>query len=231
MKLLLLGATGLVGGHVLDQALTDTRIATVIAPVRRRLAIEGAEGAGRSERGEGAEGVKRAERADLIAPIVDFDALPTAADWWQADAVICALGTTIRTAGTREAFRRVDHDYPLAVATLAHQHGTTTWVQTSAIGADPSSAFFYSRVKGDVEQALTRGGFGSLTFVRPGLIGGEREQPRPGERWMAAALNRLAPVLPRRFRVNPAPIIARALLQAAIAGDAGLHIVTSDALV
>ncbi len=93
MKLLLVGASGLVGSHVLKLAMHDPRISNVVAPSRRALSAH----------------------AKLHNPIVDFENLPEDASWWQdIDAVICALGTTMKAAGSKEMFFRVDHDYPLA---------------------------------------------------------------------------------------------------------------------
>jgi uncharacterized protein YbjT (DUF2867 family) len=209
MKLLLVGATGLVGSHVLRQALADSRVDAVVAPTRRPLA----------------------EHAKLQAPLIDFEHLPDDAGWWQADAVICTLGTTIKTAGSRAAFRRVDYDYPLAVAQRARQRGTAAYVLNSALGADPASRVFYNRVKGELERDLAQVGFSSLTHVRPGLIGGDRQEVRTGERALLVALAALGPVLPRRWRINPAENIARALLAAAQRAEPGIHIVPSEELV
>lgn len=208
MNLLIVGATGLVGGHVLNLALADTRITAVTAPARRRLA----------------------HHPKLHAPIVDFDSLPEDAPWWRADAVICALGTTMRTAGSKPAFRRVDHDYPLNVARLARKHGAQTFVLNSSLGADPGSGSFYLQVKGETERDLAVLGFASLTYVRPGLIGGERQEFRPAERLMAPVLRLLGPLLPKAWRINPAPTIASALLEAAIAAAPGNHVIPSDQL-
>jgi uncharacterized protein YbjT (DUF2867 family) len=208
MKLLLVGATGLVGSNVLRLALADPRIDAVIAPVRRALP----------------------GHAKLLAPVVDFEDLPADAAWWAVDAVICTLGTTMRTAGSREAFRRVDHDYPLAVARLARQHGASTFVLNSALGADVSSRFFYNRVKGEVERDLAGIGFRSLIFVRPGLVGGDREELRPAERVASVVLKLLGPALPRHWRINPAERIAAAMVEAAVAGKPGTHIVASREL-
>lgn len=208
-KLLLVGATGLVGRHVLELALADARVASVVAPVRRALPAH----------------------PKLSSPQVDFDRLVPEASWWNADAVICTLGTTMKVAGSQAAFRRVDHDYPLAVARLAHAHGTPTYVLNSAVGADAQSRFFYNRVKGELEQALEAEGYASLTFVRPGLIGGEREEFRLGERLLVSALAWSGPLLPRRWRLNPAPQIAQALLTAALEPQPGRHVVTADRLV
>jgi uncharacterized protein YbjT (DUF2867 family) len=208
VRLLLVGSTGLVGRHVLGLALAEARVTEVVALVRRPVP----------------------EQPKLTAPVVDFDHLPDSANWWQADAVICTLGTTMRVAGSRDAFRRVDRDYPLAVARLARRHGTPAYVLNSAIGADPSSRFFYNRVKGEVERELSRLGFPSLTILRPGLIGGQRSERRPAELASAAFLGLLAPILPRRLRINPAGRIARAMVDAALAAPPGEQVIGSAEL-
>lgn len=209
MKLILLGATGLVGRHVLELALADTRISVVIAPTRRSIPAH----------------------PGLLAPLVDFEQLPGDAPWWHADAMICALGTTMKKAGSRETFRRIDHEYPLAAARLALRHGVGSFVLNSAMGANPDSRFFYNRVKGELESDLRALGFASLTFVRPGLISGQRDEFRLGERTAEVVLKATAPLLPRRWRTNPARNIAAAMLDAAVAGMAGEHVVESAQLV
>lgn len=208
MHLILAGATGLVGTHVLRLALADARVRTVTALARKPLP----------------------PHPKLLAPGVDFDALPQDAAWWRADAVICALGTTMKVAGSQAAFRRVDFDYPLAVARLAHAAGTPAYVLNSATGANAASRFFYNRVKGELEAALATLGFASLTHVRPGLIGGERATVRAGEAALAFVLTALAPVLPARWRINPARRIAQALLEAAIAARPGVQVIASAQL-
>jgi uncharacterized protein YbjT (DUF2867 family) len=207
--LLVFGATGLVGGATLRLALDDGRVGRVVAPTRRPLAA--------------APGLEN--------PIVDFERLPAAAPWWTADAVVCALGATIRAAGTRAAFRRVDHDYVVAVARMARDHGTRAFVLTSAIGANPRSLIFYNRVKGEVEASIAAIGFPSLTIVRPGFIGGDRRESRPAESAAVQIVRLIGPILPRRWRENPAEHIARALLQAALAADSGCRVVGSEQLV
>ncbi|WP_129774731.1 NAD(P)H-binding protein [Peristeroidobacter soli] len=208
MKLLLVGATGLVGRSVLDFALADPRITAVVALTRRPLP----------------------PNSKLQAVQVDFDNLPADAPWWQVDAVICALGTTMRIAGSQEAFKRVDYEYPLAVARLARQHGTPVYVLNSALGADPGSRIFYTRVKGEVERELTRLNFPSLTLARPGFIGGNRDEIRTGERVTLAVLGALGSLVPKRWRMNPATRIARAMLDAAVRAEPGLHVIGSDQL-
>ena len=203
MRLLLAGATGLVGGHVLRLALADPRVKAVAAPVRRELQAH----------------------PKLLAPIVDFENLPEVAPWWRADAAICALGTTIAKAGSQEAFRRVDHGHALAVARAARAHGTPAFVLNSAASASASSRIFYSRVKGELERDVELLRFESLTIVRPGLIGGERSESRPGESVAKVVLGTLAPILPRSLRINPPETIAKAMLDAAVAGRPGRHVI------
>lgn len=207
-RLLLAGATGLIGQTALALALASPRVTHVIAPTRRPLPTH----------------------PKLLNPVVGFDALPGYADWWQVDAVACALGTTIRDAGSQAAFHRVDHDYPLAVARLAHAHGARAFALVSALGADPASRVFYSRTKGELEQALEGIGFDSLTLLRPGLLGGNRTQHRAGERWAQRVFGALGPVLPRRYRVVPPERVASALVRAALDARPGRHAVPSEQL-
>ena len=206
--LLLVGATGLVGQAVLQQALADARLAKLVAPTRRPLP----------------------SHPCLENPLVDFDALPAAAPWWAVDAVVCTLGTTIKKAGSQSAFRKVDHDYPLAVATLARRHGAAAFAFTSSLGADPGSRAFYLRTKGETERALAGCGFPSLTIVRPSMIGGQRAERRALETLALAFFGGIARLLPRRYRIVPAERIARTLLEAALAAEPGVRLVESEAI-
>ena len=207
-NLLIVGATGLVGGFVLSLALKHPSVVKVVAPTRRALP----------------------PHPKLENPLVDFNALQVDAPWWQVDAVICALGTTQRLAGSKDAFRRVDVEYPLAVARHAHAAGADVLALNSALGANASARSFYLRTKGEAENALRAVGFASLTIVHPGLIGGKREQFRLGERVAEVVLAILGPLVPRRYRTVPAERIAQALLNAALAAHAGCHVLESEAL-
>ena len=207
--LLILGATGLVGRSVLSQALADRSVRRVVAPTRKPLP----------------------PHARLHNPQPDFERLPDDADWWKVDAVVCALGTTIAKAGSREAFYKVDHDLPLRAGELALAHGARAYALNSALGADPRSKVFYSRTKGELERDLQKLGYPSLTLVRPGLIGGEREESRPAEQIGVTLSQWLRPLLPLRYRVVPAENIAHHLLLAALAARHGVHVVPSEAMV
>jgi uncharacterized protein YbjT (DUF2867 family) len=204
--LMVLGATGLVGRFVLNQALANRRITRVVAPTRRLLPVH----------------------ARLVNPQVDFEQLPEDAEWWRVDAVVCALGTTIAKAGSKAAFYRVDHDHPLRAAQLARANGAHSYALNSSLGADAASRVFYARTKGELERDLQALGYPSLTFVRPGLIGGEREESRPAEQIGVMVSQWLRPLLPARYRVVPAERIAHHLLQAAVAARPGVHVVPSE---
>ncbi|WP_334188415.1 NAD-dependent dehydratase [Noviherbaspirillum sp.] len=205
-SLLIVGATGLVGQSVLELAKSDPRIHSIVAPTRHALPVH----------------------AKLQNPVVDFDRLPHDASWWHVDAAICTLGTTMRDAGSRDAFRKVDFEYPVAVANHVRRHGATAFALNSAMGADAGSRIFYNRVKGEVEQALIALAFSSLTIVRPGLIGGKRPKMRPAESMGMKTLLAIEPLLPRRYRVVPAERIARALVEAVCNAIPGVNMIESE---
>jgi uncharacterized protein YbjT (DUF2867 family) len=210
MKVLILGATGLVGRNALAQALAQPAVTEVIAPTRRPLP-------------------KQDRLMNPVAPTLEL-LLPEVASWGP-DAAICATGTTIKKAGSKEAFSSVDHDLPLSFARLAHQAGAQSFALVSAIGASADSSFFYARVKGQLERDVQEIGFRSLTILRPGMIGGKRDEFRLGESLALKLSHFLAPVLPKRFHVNPAPKIAQALVDAVVTAEPGCHFRYSDSLV
>lgn len=207
-RILIAGATGLVGRHALALALADPRVSRVVAPTRRALPAH----------------------AKLENPVVDFEALPAQAPWWSVDGVVCALGTTIRDAGSQAAFRRVDVDYVLAVAANASDAGARAFALNSSLGADAGARGFYLRCKGEAERGVEALGYPSLTIVRPSIIGGERERRRPMEHLGMVALRAFEPLVPKRYRVAPAERIARCLLDAARVAAPGVRIVESEAI-
>lgn len=209
MKILHVGATGLVGRLVLARLLESPQVARVVAPTRRPIDLA---------------------HPRLHNPVVDFEALPEDADWWAVDAVICTLGTTIADAGSQAGFRRVDHDYPLQVARLARRHGARAYALNSAMGANARSSIFYNRVKGELEDALAALDYPSLALVRPGLIDGARERPRAGEGRALAVSRLLRPLLPKKWRPSRATRIADALVDAALHPVSGRQLVEAGAL-
>lgn len=207
---MVLGATGLVGGELLRQLLARREVARVVAPGRRHVTLPG--------------DVPREHAAKLDARIVDFDRLEQGADAFNGvTQIFCALGTTIRQAGSQARFRRVDHDYPLEAARLGLKLGARQFLLVSAIGADPSSRIFYNRVKGEVERDIRSLGYRGVTIVRPSLLLGDRPAFRLGEE-VGKLLGWLAP---RRWAPVQARDVARLLVDAAERDEAGVRVVES----
>ena len=189
---LLAGATGLVGKEILKGLLADSSVAAIHVLGRRAL---------------------EAPAAKVVSHVVDFRSLPALP---RADEVFLALGTTIKVAGSREAFRAVDFDANLAVARATLAAGARRAGLVSAMGASPQSGIFYSRVKGELEDALAALPFEGLVIARPSVLAGDRAslgQPeRRGEK-IALALSRLlGPLFPANYRAVPAAAVARSLL-------------------
>lgn len=186
------GATGLVGQELVRQLAADGGWREVRALVRRPSPVTG---------------------APTVVPIIVDYARLDAAPAWAAGVhhVFSALGTTMREAGSRDAFREVDFAYPLAVAKLALAHGARHYLLVSAVGADAGSRVFYNHVKGDIEQAILALGYRSVTIARPSLLLGPRAKRRLGEQ-----VGKIVGVLaPPRWRPVEAAQVARGLITAA----------------
>jgi uncharacterized protein YbjT (DUF2867 family) len=203
---LLAGTTGLVGRECLALLEADPTVSAVIAPVRRLPQAA----------------TRPGSKVSFVQ--LDFERLEARADLFAVEQVVCALGTTIRQAGSREAFRRVDFDYPLTIARLALAAGAHHFLLVSALGADPESAVFYSRVKGELEQAVLALGYPAVTIVRPSLLLGEREEFRLGEEIM----KRFGWLTPGKYRPVKARDVAGTLIAAARADRAGRRIIESS---
>lgn len=210
-KALVAGATGLIGGHLLDLLLAEPVYGEVIALVRRPLDVE-------SER--------------FSARIVDFDHLDEISDLPAVDDVFCCLGSTMKKAGSKPAFRRVDHDYVVATARLGLAAGARRFLLVSAVGADASSMNFYSRVKGEAEDSVAGLGYQSCHIFQPSILMGERDESRPGERLgitAAGMLNRLMVGPLRRYRGIRPETVAAAMVAAASSDAQGRQTYTYDA--
>lgn len=201
---LLAGASGLVGGECLRRLAESPDYARVIVVTRRDLG-------------------DRSRHPKIRQVVTEFSRLGAVRGELVADHVFCALGTTIRKAGSQAKFREVDHDYPLRLADLARGTGATHFSIVSALGASRSSTFFYSRVKGEVEDALRRMGWPSLAIFRPSVIAGERAESRPLER-LGEHLLRLAPAT---WRPVAASDIAAAMVAVALESPPGITVVES----
>ncbi|CAD5107277.1 oxidoreductase [Zestomonas carbonaria] len=202
-RILLAGATGLTGEHLLDRLLNEPTVSRVLAPTRRPLAEH--------PRLDNPQGELMTLLPLLSGPL---------------DTAFCCLGTTIKQAGSQEAFRAIDHDLVLAVAQRARALGARHFLVISALGADPRSSVFYNRVKGEMEASLRAMDWPQLTIARPSLLLGERSETRLAEQ-LAAPLARL---IPGKYRGIQACTLARALWRLALEEQDGVRVVESDEL-
>lgn len=202
---LLAGATGLVGREILRLLAQDDQISEVRVLVRRPLPDK--------------------ERSPRIRELItDFDRLHEHPEWFKVDFVFSALGTTIKKAGSQAAFRRVDFDYPLAIAKLALAAGARHFLFVSALGANARSFIFYNRVKGELEDAIRSLGFPSVTIARPSILLGERSEYRFGEN----LAKRFSWLLPSPWGGVHAAKVAAALVKSASEGKPGVQILTNE---
>jgi uncharacterized protein YbjT (DUF2867 family) len=207
LRLLLVGATGVVGRQVLQLALADSRVSRVIAVSRSALP----------------------PHSKLENPLQDFSSLPADAPWWEVDAVICTLGTTIKVAGSQAAFAAVDRDLPLQIARLARKAGASRFALNSSLGASLNGNF-YLRTKAETEEEIRRLAYPSFTIVRPSLIDASRHESRPGERLGLFIAHVFRPLIPQRYRAVKPERIARALLEGVMRNQQGEHIIESEQL-
>lgn len=203
---ILLGASGLVGGFCLRELVDDPSYTRVMLFGRRQLPA-----------------LTRAKVSQRIAELATL----TVDDLRGAHDVFCALGTTIRKAGSQAEFRHVDLEMPLHLANEAVQAGAEQMVAVSSVGADPRSKNFYLRTKGELEQELAKLPFRAVHILRPSLLLGKRDEFRLGEAigmTVAPALDLLTLGKLRRYHSVHAQLVGRAMVAAARQGTAGVHI-------
>ena len=201
-----LGATGLVGGYVVRRLLDDERWRLVRTVGRRTVDVQH----------------PKLEQA-VGDPLED-------GPWTAAlavDDVLCCLGTTIKKAGSQEAFRAVDHGAVVRAARAAVELGASQFLFVSSLGADPSSRVFYNRVKGEMERDLAALGFPSCSVLRPSLLLGPRPEPRLGERLAELVMRPLGPLL-GKYRPIHAAVVAGAMVRLAAAARPGFTVYESD---
>ncbi|MGV3559446.1 oxidoreductase [Larkinella arboricola] len=148
----------------------------------------------------------------------------------QADDIFCCLGTTMKKAGSREAFKKVDYQYPLDIAKRALVNQAQQFMLVSSMGADPRSSFFYSRVKGNLERDLKALNYPALLIFRPSLLVGDRKEFRLGERISEGLMKVWNPLIPSKYKAVRAESVANAMYQKAQAELSGTHIFESDQL-
>ena len=186
---LITGATGLVGGHLLNLLRRESQVESIVAPTRHPL--------------EHAFGIANPHDPDLSAALAKATS--------PVDTVFCCLGTTIRDAGSKAAFSHVAYDLVLETARTGLRLGAQQLLVVSAMGANARSPFFYNRVKGEMEAALIDQGWPRLVIARPSMLLGQRGTPRLNERLLAPLFS----LLPGNWKAIESHDVAKAMLREA----------------
>jgi len=201
---LVAGASGLTGSFLLQQLLESDRYDRVKALVRRPM---------------------DREHPKLEQIVYDYDHPDPEAI--KADHVYCCLGTTMKKAGSKEAFRRVDHDYPLELARMARQNGAAKFALVSAVGANSRSMFYYNRVKGQLEADLREIPFQSVYILRPSMLLGPRKEKRTGEELGKAVMKPLRFLFPSNMKPVHASQVAACMADQMNRDQQGVHVILS----
>ena len=204
---LIAGATGLVGQAILSLLLADTRYSVVHVVGRR------------------APGVQHPKLVVHVSATLTNWICPA------VDDVYIALGTTIKVAGSKAAFKAIDGDAVVAIAAAAKTAGSTRLAVVSAMGASPQSVVFYNQVKGEMEAAVSQLGFETVVIARPSLLSGDRDslkQPeRMAEKLSLVAFKWLNPLITPNYRIIKASSVARALVSTLLKPITGKHVLLS----
>lgn len=207
---LLAGATGLVGGHCLDLLVKDETYEKIIILVRKPTAFI---------------------HPKVEERVVNFDRLDRYEEVINGDDVFCCLGTTIKAAGSQEAFKKVDFVYPVQIGAIAAKNGANQFFIVTAIGADPQSRIFYNRTKGETEQAIAKLPLEAIHIFRPSLLLGDRKESRRGEKIGGYAMKGISVLMAgplRKYRPIEAAVVAQAMILAAQSNCSGVNVYESD---
>jgi len=205
---LIAGSTGLIGNQLLALLLESSDYDKVIALSRKPLNLN------------------HPKLENVILTVDRLDHLATL----KADDIFCCLGTTIKQAKSKEAFRKVDFDYPVALAKMLKQNGAQQFLLVSALGANKSSGIFYNRVKGEVEEAISKLGYSCFHIFRPSLLVGDRKEERTGEEAAKVFYRFFGFLIPKKYKGIESIKVARAMLQQAQNKSDGQFIHESDSL-
>lgn len=204
---LVVGATGLVGLRVVKKLLETDKYHKVRVLTRQPIPIQ---------------------NPRLESIIFDFDNPDSNLVW--GDDIFCCLGTTMKKAGSKEAFYNIDFSYPLQIANMALANGAKRFAVVTAMGADAKSMVYYNRVKGEVEEALRDLGYESLLIFRPSLLLGSRPEKRIGEQIGEGLMKLLKPLIPNKYRAVEAEKVASAMVLITLSSIRGTVVYESDIL-
>lgn len=208
---MIVGATGLVGNELLQLLVNDPQYDKILLLLRRPLDFQ---------------------HPSVEQRMIDFDELEAFQSDFRIDDVFCTLGTTIKTAGSQDAFRKVDFDYVVELGRWCKRNKVAQMLVVSAMGADPNSGIFYNRVKGEMEQALRNLDL-PVTIFRPSLLMGNRKEHRSGEKMAQSVMGGLGFLFVgglKKYKAIPASTVAKAMIRVAHEGTTGFKVLDSAQL-
>ncbi|MBS7565797.1 NAD(P)H-binding protein [Mucilaginibacter sp. Bleaf8] len=209
-KAVIAGASGLIGSELLQLLLHENFYDEVLVLVRKELPVQ---------------------HKKLVQLVIDFDQLQNHAHAINGHAVFCCLGSTRAKTPDIKQYYKIDHDYPVQLAQIALQNNVPQYHLISAIGANPKSGNFYTRLKGETGADVAKVGIKSVHIYQPSLLTGNRKEHRLGERIATVLMKGLNPLLLgglKKYRSIPAATVARAMYKQSLNTDEGLFIHPSD---
>jgi uncharacterized protein YbjT (DUF2867 family) len=188
---LVAGSTGLIGGQLVELLLAANYYEKVIALSRKPFELK---------------------HSRLVNLVVDFNRLADYSNQLKADDVFCCLGSTMKQAKSKEAFRRIDLEYPVAIAKITKVNGAENFLLVSALGASKNSGLFYNKVKGETEEEIAAVGFKSMHILQPSLLVGPRKEHRSGEEAAKVFYKYLGFLIPEKYKSIESIKVARAMI-------------------
>lgn len=204
---LVIGATGLVGEQLVLKLIDHTEFEKVVVFGRSKL---------------GLNNPKLEER------VIDFDQPESWKDLVKGDVAFSSLGTTIKTAKTKENQYRVDYTYQYEFAKAASENGVPAYLLVSSLGADTKSSIFYSRMKGELDEAISKLLFQKTVIVRPSILDGNRKEKRPAEKVSLAIMRFLSKIILKKYRPTPVDLLTDSMIKLALDNALGVRIVEAD---
>jgi len=201
---IVIGATGLVGEELVNQLMGSEKFKSIKIFARK------------------SSGFKHQK---IEEHIINFDE-PT--DWTSmviGDILFSTLGTTIKTAKTKENQYRVDFTYQYEFAKAAMQNGVSTFVLISSLGANPNSSVFYSRMKGELDEAIAKLPFKKTVILRPSILDGNRKEKRPAEKISLAIMRHLTKFILKKYRPMPVDVLASRMIQESLDSTSGINVI------
>jgi uncharacterized protein YbjT (DUF2867 family) len=209
---LIIGSTGLIGSHLLHQLLDSNDYIKVITFVKRDTGLK---------------------HPKLTQHIINFDPPETYKELVVGDDFFCTIGTTIKNAGSKDAFKKVDFEYPKEFATIALQNNVKQFLIISSLGADANSGNFYLKTKGEIQDFLKECNFESVTILQPSLLLGNRKEFRLGEKIGSFFMKLFSFLLIgnlKKYKPIQSEDVAKAMFMIAQKNDKGFHILESETI-